>query len=78
MDLGKYLTKRELHMLRKVFDAEINQRLPFQSKARTYRELKERGYIEDMTRIFGTGPFAATVTGYGLTHKGRMALIVPR
>lgn len=65
-------TKAELSALEKVFEAEINGRLPFQSKAKIFRRLCEGGYLEAMERRFGDGTFAVTVSGYQLTHAGRI------
>ena len=64
-------TKATLRALGAVFAAEVNGRLPFQSKARIYRQLNSEELLQPMTRRFGAGPFAATVTGYELTHAGR-------
>lgn len=64
-------TKAELAALEKVFDAEINGRLPFQSKARIYQTLCNEGLLAPMRRLIGTGPFAVMVAGYELTHAGR-------
>lgn len=69
----KPATKKILVALERVFAAEINDRLPFQSKARIFIELVEQGYLEPMSRIFGAGTrFKVTVSGYQLTHLGRM------
>lgn len=67
------MTKAELAALGKVFAAEINGRLPFQSKAKIFSYLQNDGLLEPMTRHFGAGRFAVTVTGYQLTHAGRIA-----
>lgn len=56
--------------LEKVFEAEINGRLPFQSKAAIYRDLTAAGLVEPMQRSFGSGAMAVTVTGYALTIQG--------
>jgi hypothetical protein len=66
------LTKAKLRALETVFAAEIDDRLPFQSKARVYRTLHAEGYLVAMQRTFGTGWSAAVATGYALTHLGRM------
>lgn len=67
-------TKAELNALEKVFAAEINDHLPFQSKAKIFRQLCEDGMLEPMERHFGGDRFGAiTVSGYQLTHAGRMA-----
>lgn len=65
-------TKAELNALEKVFAAEIEGRLPFQSKAKIYRDLCDDGFLEQMECKFGDGRFAVTVSGYQLTHAGRI------
>jgi hypothetical protein len=64
--------QKVLSALEKVFAAEIEGRLPFQSKAIIYRDLLAAGLVSWMERKFGTGVFAVTVTGYELTHRGRL------
>ncbi len=64
-------TKAELAALEKVFAAEIDGRLPFQSKAKIFQRLAEDGYLAPMERKFG-GQFPMTVRGYELTHAGRI------
>ena len=61
---------RTLAALEKIFAAEIEGHLPFQSRAKIYRELCEEGLAEPMVRVFG-GRFPVTTTGYQLTHVGR-------
>lgn len=63
--------KKVLNALEKVFAAEINGRLPFQSKAMIYRDLLAAGFVASMQRTFGQGWRAVTVSGYELTHAGR-------
>ncbi len=65
------IRKAHIAALEKVFAAEIDGRLPFQSKAKIYRELQEDGYLEEMTRVFG-GRFSVTVQGFQLTELGRL------
>ena len=68
------LTQKLLRALEAVFAAEIDNRLPFQSKAKVYTELEKDGYIEPFSRVFGSGErFPVTVSGYVLTHAGRYA-----
>lgn len=62
-----------LQALENVFAAEIENRLPFQSKAAIYKRLRDQGLVQDMVVTFGQGEaFAATVRGYQLTHAGRI------
>lgn len=63
--------KRIINALEKVFAAEIDGRLPFQSKARIYSELADDGLVAPMERQFG-GRFPITVSGWQLTHAGRL------
>lgn len=66
-------TKAELNALEKVFAAEIEDRLPFQSKAKIFRRLCENGYLEPMERRFAGDRFGAIiVSGYQLSHAGRL------
>ena len=66
------VTKAELKALEKVFAAEIDNRLPFQSKANIFQSLCDDGYLEPMARNFGHDRFGITVHGYQLTHLGRL------
>lgn len=61
----------KIKALEKVFAAEIDDRLPFQSKAAIFQRLCDEGLIEPMERTFG-GRFAVTVKGWQLTHAGRI------
>lgn len=72
---GAAVTKRELTALERVFAAEIQNRLPFQSKARVFKELCASGHLEFVERyVLGSDRFGAiTVSGYFLTDAGRMA-----
>lgn len=64
-------SKKTLAALEKVFAAETDGRLPFQSKAKVYRDLCNAGLLQPMDRTFGVGMFAVIVQGYQLTHAGR-------
>jgi hypothetical protein len=66
------MTKAELAALEKVFAAEIENRLPFQSKAKIYQRLCEDGYLEPIARNFGHDRFGIIVNGYQLSHAGRL------
>lgn len=70
---GTPMTKSELAALEKVFAAEIDDRLPFQSKAKVFQRLCDDGYLEPMERKYGTGAFAVNVKGYQLSHLGRLS-----
>ncbi len=69
---GNQMTKAEINALEKVFLAEIDMRLPFQSKAKIYERLCEDGLLERIERKLG-GNFPVVIRGYGLTHAGRYA-----
>lgn len=60
-----------MRALERVFAAEIEDRLPFQSKAVIFKTLCEEGLLEPMERRFG-GRFPVVVKGYQLTHAGRL------
>jgi hypothetical protein len=63
--------KKVLTALEKVFSAEIESRLPFQSKATIYRDLLAAGLVAWMERTIGQGWSGVKVSGYELTHAGR-------
>ena len=66
-------TKATLAALEKVFGAEIEGRLPYQSKAHIFQQLGDDGLIEPMVRVYGASErFPVTVTGWQLTHAGRL------
>jgi hypothetical protein len=72
----QFLSKKDIEWLGKVFEAEINGRLPFQSKSKELPALCDKGYLAPMKRQFGRGPFAAIAEGYELTHAGRFVYCV--
>lgn len=63
------MAKSVFNMLGKVFLAEIEGRLPYQTKAKLAAEMEEFGYLRSGSERIG----AATVSGYYLTHAGRLA-----
>ena len=63
--------RKTINALERVFAAEIEGRLPFQSKAAIYQRLVDEGLVEPMERKFG-GRFPVIVSGYQLTHAGRL------
>lgn len=66
-------TKAELNALERLFAAEINGRLPFQSKAKIFQQLSDEGLVQPMERHFHGDRFGAIkVAGWQLTHAGRM------
>lgn len=64
--------KAHLQILEKVFEAEINDRLPFQKKAKVMAEMETLGLVEPMQRVLG-GRFPVHLSGWALTHAGRIA-----
>ncbi|HBN8097954.1 TPA: hypothetical protein QBQ37_005126 [Pseudomonas aeruginosa] len=63
------MRKRELQVLENVFVAEIEGRLPFQTKSKIAQDLAERGFLQRGSRMIGR----VEVSGYYLTHAGRYA-----
>jgi hypothetical protein len=64
--------KKTIKALERVFAAEIDDRLPFQSKAAIYSQMCDDGLVQPMERHFGGDRFGPiTVKGYQLTHAGR-------
>ena len=67
-------SKKVLQALEKVFAAEVEGRLPFQSRAKVYSSLCDDGLLEPMTMVLGgqSDRFPVTMSGYQLTHAGRI------
>lgn len=66
------LTKRFAAALGKVFSAEIGGGLQLhQSKAKVFREMADDGLVVEETVTLG-GRFPVAVTGWSLTHRGRL------
>lgn len=63
------MTKTKLKALERIYAAEIENRLPLQSRARVFREL----YEDDMVHIDCVQRGRAIVSGWCLTHAGRLA-----
>lgn len=67
------MNKSDLKILERVFELEISGRLPFQSKSKQVQRLVDTGYLQPMTRSFGTDRFGAIeAKGFALTHAGRI------
>ena len=60
----------ELKMLERAFMAEVENRLPFQTKAAMAKRLVAQGMLQEMRVVMGEPPGA--VAGYQLTHAGRL------
>lgn len=70
--MKKVVTAAELKVLERIFAAEINGRLPAQFKSKWLPGLQERGMVQPMERKIGGGVFTVLVSGWALTHLGRM------
>jgi hypothetical protein len=58
------MTKAERMALEKVFAAEINGRLPYQSKAKIFASLAEQGLVQHIG--------ISRCEGWQLSHAGRL------
>lgn len=68
------MNKKQLAALEKVFAAEIDNQLPFQAKAKIYRDLRAARYLDLVQVDFGKEyGFSMIAWGYALTHAGRIA-----
>ena len=63
------MAKSVFNMLEKVFAAEIENRLPYQTKSKLAVEMEAFGYLVSGSERKGI----VTVSGYYLTHAGRLA-----
>lgn len=63
------MAKSSFNMLGKVFSAEIEGRLPYQTKSKLAGEMEDFGYLQYGSELMGM----VTVSGYYLTHAGRAA-----
>lgn len=61
------IAKAELSALEKVFKAEIEGRLPYQSRAKIYKTLEDYGWVTFDKEKCGM----VTVEGWYLTQAGR-------
>jgi len=73
------MNKQELALLEKAFCAEINAamnqgiHLLQTKKAKLAEKLVNEGYLEKVALKRNAGGLTMTVTGYELTHQGRIA-----
>ncbi|MCG6574893.1 hypothetical protein EGM97_09255 [Pseudomonas sp. AF32] len=63
------MAKSVFTMLEKVFAAEIEGRLPYQTKSKLAAKMEEFGYLQFGSERMGI----VTVSGYYLTNAGRLA-----
>ncbi len=61
------MNAKEHEALGKVFAAEIENRLPYQSRKAIYRDLEQAGLVARFNKYWGT----MKVFGWALTHSGR-------
>ena len=71
------MNKQQLTLLERAFEAEIAAALSggpgvFQTRSKAAKQLEADGYLSTATVPYG-GRMPATVTGYVLTHAGRLA-----
>lgn len=65
--------KTLLNQLEKLFAAEIENRLPFQTRAKWIEKMAADGYVEPLTMDLGRDRFGPImVSGWQLTHAGRL------
>ena len=72
------MTKAELAILEEAFAKEVGSALSgglhlIQRRSKVAKKLAESGHLAERTVSIGGGAFAVRVTGYELTHFGRMA-----
>jgi hypothetical protein len=65
------LKKKDFRLLEKVFSAEINGLLPFQSRSKEYKRLEEEGLVQWGEEVMPEGKFVFRIKGWYLTHAGR-------
>lgn len=63
------MNARELRTLEAMFAAEVEGRLPYQTKSKLVRKLADEGYCEPM-EITLPGRFPVVLTGWRLTLRG--------
>ena len=67
------LKKCHYKALERIWAAEIEGRLPLQSKAAVFKELEIMGYAKHDSKTLGRDRFGAlVVSGWYLTHAGRL------
>jgi len=63
---------RHYKAMERLFGAEVDGRLPLQSRAKVYTELQSMDLAAPYERVFGYGQFAVTVKGWRLTALGHL------
>jgi|CXWL01.1.fsa_nt_gi hypothetical protein len=67
------VTKAEMKMLENAFAAEVENRLPFQSRSELAHQLAKNGFLQPMEVSFKADRFGGiSVKGWQLTHAGRI------
>lgn len=77
MDWEERMNKQQLTILERAFCAEIDAALMggpgvIQTRSKVAKELEDDGYLSTATVSLG-GRIPMTITGYVLTHAGRLA-----
>jgi len=66
------VNKKIFNALERVFEAEIENRLPFQSNAKIYQQLERHGLLTFGKEVRPTQFGDLVIKGYWLTHAGRI------
>jgi len=69
------MNKKELDMLEKVYDLEIDDRI-YQGKSKIVKTLMDSGHLQAIAYTLPGNkqcPFPIEIKGFGLTHIGREA-----
>ena len=67
------MTKKELDLLEKIFQAQLEGRL-YQTKSKLAKQMEEDGFIMEDSKAFGVACFGKIIVrGYTLTIKGNYA-----
>jgi hypothetical protein len=66
------MNKATINALERVWVAEIEGRLPLQSRAKIYEKLRNEGLVHPMTTTVAVDRFGPMmISGWELTHAGR-------
>lgn len=64
------MNKKQLKVLEEAFWAEVEDRLPYQTKSKVAEKLAEDGFLEAVKMPLSR--YQVVVAGYVLTHAGRI------
>lgn len=62
------MNKKQLKVLEEAFWAEVEDRVPYQTKSKVAEKLAEEGFLQMLV----IEDRRLTITGYQLTHAGRI------